>query len=422
MDIVLNAVQIIDPKSPLNGQKKNILISNGIIKRISDKPIEAEKLIEGDDMYLTPGWFDMWSFIGDPGLEHKEDLESGTNSAAAGGFTEIALLPNTIPTVQNKNLINYLKNKSKFFLTQVYPYGAITQDTEGKDITEMIDMHTAGAVAFTDGIKPVWNTDILLKSLLYSKKFDGLIIQKPEDKWLNMFGTMNEGVNSTLLGMKGMPAISEEITIERDLRLLEYSDARIHFANISTAKSVELIKMAKQSGLKVSCDVAAYQLYFDDEYLSTFDANFKVNPPLRTKKDIDALIQGLKDDTIDAIVSSHIPQDEESKKLEFDLAEFGAIGFQTVLPVINHLMDKVSLDKLISKLVYSSRQLLKIPVPEIKQGELANLTLFDPNKEWIYNSKSNKSKSNNTPFWDKHLKGKVIGVFNNNQVVLDEGF
>ena len=284
----------------------------------------------------------------------------------------------------------------------------------------MIDLHHAGAVAFSDGIHPIWHTDILLKSLQYLQKFNGLLINLPEDTRLNLFGTMNEGVNSTMLGMKGMPKLSEALIVQRDLELSQYAGGRLHFTNISSERSVAMIKAAKKRGLEVSCDIAAFQTAFDDSALSGFDTNFKVNPPFREKKDNKALIKGLQEGTIDVIVSSHIPQDEESKKLEFDLADFGIISLQTVAHNLSVLSDSVDMELLIKAVSHNPRKLLHLPVPAIKEGEHANLTLFDPAHEWVLDSKSNKSRSKNSPFWSKTIKGKAVAVFNQGKQYIDD--
>jgi dihydroorotase len=420
MDILIKEAEIICSSSPFHNQKKNIYISNGVIKTISDDHFKADHVIEGANLKVSIGWFDMWAFFGDPGHEHKEDLDSGCMAAAAGGFTGVALLPNSHPPVQTKNAISYLKSHNHNAITQIFPFGAVTVDLKGEDITEMIDMSQAGAVAFTDGFKPLWNTDILLKSLLYLKKFGGLLIQKPEDKWLNMLGVMNESTNSAMLGLKGMPSIAEEITIERDLRLLEYSGGKIHFANISTARSVEIIRKAKKNGMNVTCDIAAHQIAFDDSALLEFETQLKVNPPFRGKTDIEALIEGLKDDTIDLIVSSHNPHDEESKNLEFDMAEFGIIGLQTLFPVVNRISTKVGMEKLIMKITEMPRKILGIEIPELKEGAKASLTVFDPETEWVFNEQINYSKSDNSPFLGQSMKGKVIATINNNLVWINE--
>lgn len=416
MDILIKDAEIIDDRSPLHKQKKNIFISGGFIKSISDQISPADTIVEGAGLQVSIGWFDMRSFFGDPGYEYKEDLDSGCRAAAAGGFTDVALLPNSKPVVQSKNAISYLKSHNYRSLTQIHPIGAATIDLKGEDITEMIDMKHAGAVAFSDGFKPIWNTDILLKSLLYLKNLDALLIQKPEDKWLNMLGMMNESAASAGLGLKGMPAIAEAVAIERDLRILEYCGGRLHFANISTARAVDLVRNAKKRGLQVTCDIAAHQLSFTDDDLSGFDSNLKVNPPFRGQRDILELKKGLQDGTIDAIVTSHNPQDEESKMVEFDMAEFGIIGLQTAFPLINNLADEMDMSLLIRKITVVPRKLFGLPVPEIKEGAPASLTVFSPDAEWVFDKHNNYSRSANSPFLGKTLRGKAVATINNDLV------
>ena len=279
---------------------------------------------------------------------------------------------------------------------------------------EELDLHEAGAVAFTDGLKPIWHTDIVLKALQYLQKFNGVLIDHPEDTWLNLFGQMHEGVTSTRLGLKGMPRIAEEIVIGKHIELLNYAGGKLHLARISAAKSVDLIRAAKKKA-KLSCDVAAYQPLFDDNLLSDFDTNYKVNPPLREKADNEALIKGLKDGTIDVICSGHLPHDDESKNLEFDLAEFGIINLQTFGAHLTALSKYVDWATLIEKVTSGPREVLNAEVPKIDEGVKANLTLFDPDKIWVLDDKSNQSKSKNSPWFGKELKGKAVAVFNNSR-------
>jgi len=412
MNITFRSATILDPRSKHHNKQVDISIKSGRINKIGKVDGSSGKEIDAKEMFVSPGWFDMSCMFGDPGFEFKEDRQSGCATAAAGGFTGVALLPNTNPVVETKNDIAYLKTLNSHHVASIFPVAAVTKGAKGEDLTEMIDLHHAGAVAFSDGVNSLWNSDILLKTLLYLQKFGGLLISRPEDTMLTQFGSMNEGLQSTISGMKGMPNISEELMIVRDLRILEYTGGKIHFANISTAESVKLIRNAKKEGFKVTCDVAAHQLVLDDSLIHDFDTNLKVNPPLRTKKDITALIKGLEDDTIDAIVSAHRPQDEESKKLEFDHAEFGQIGLQTVLPILIQLSGKLPLEKMIQKLTVAPRVILGLEIPELKNGAEANLTVFDPKSKWTFDKGSNHSKSINSWFYGKELVGRVIATVN----------
>jgi dihydroorotase len=420
MKILIQSAKIISKGSPHHLKKRNVLIANGRIAEIGDKNYQADKVIEADGMLLSIGWFDLGAYVGDPGLEHKEDLASIGKAAAAGGFTEIALLPNTQPTVQSKNEISYITQGNANRLVELHTLAAITKNCKGEELTEMIDLHQAGAVAFTDGLKSIWHTDIFLKSLQYLQKFDGLLIDHPEDNWLNLFGQMHEGINSTALGMKGMPRIAEEVAVRKNLELLEYAGGRLHFARISTAKTVMMIRSAKKKGLNVSCDITGYQALLDDSLLEDFDTNYKVNPPLREKSDNEALIKGLKDGTIEVLTSGHLPQDDESKLLEFDHADFGMTNLQTFASQLTTLSKSVDMDELIEKVTTAPRTLLQMEIPKIEVEEKANLTLFDPNAEWKFDEKSNYSKSKNSPWLGKVLKGKAVAVFNNGRVKTDE--
>jgi dihydroorotase len=418
MKILIQAPEILDPNSPFHQKEKNVLIQNGRISAIGDKNFSADKTIKAEGMKLSVGWFDLGTFIGDPGLEYKEDLESGTRAAAAGGFTEIAMLPNTSPCVQTKNEISYLMRGNQNRLVQIHPMASVTHNNKGEELTEMIDLHAAGAVAFTDGLKPVWHTDIFLKSLQYLQKFNGVLIDHPEDYWLNLFGQMHEGVNSTRLGLKGMPRIAEEIVIGKNLELLQYGGGRLHLSRVSTPKSLELIKAAKKK-FQVTCDVTAFQALLDDSMLADFDTNFKVNPPLRERVDSESIIKGLRDGTIDVLCSGHMPQDEESKNLEFDRAEFGMIALQSFCAHLTSLSKNVDWAVLIEKVTTGPRQVLQLEVPRIEEDANANLTLIDPAHKWVLEEKTNYSKSKNSPWFGKELTGKAIAVFNNGKSWLD---
>lgn len=418
MKVLIQGAEIIDSHSPHHEKEKNVLIQNGRIVSISDKSSQADKVIDAEGMKLSVGWFDLGAFVGDPGLEYKEDLDSLSRAAASGGFTEVAVLPNTQPAIQTKNEVSYLSRNNANRLVQLHALAAVTKNCKGEELTEMIDLHEAGAVAFTDGLKPIWHTDILLKSLQYLQKIDGLLIDIPEDQFLNMFGQMNEGIQSTMLGLKGMPRIAEEIIISRNLELLGYAGGRLHFSRLSSGRSVDLIRAAKKK-LNVTCGIASYQPLLDDSMVAGFDTSYKVNPPLREKADQEALIKGLKDGTIDVIVSGHVPQDEESKNLEFDLAEFGMINLQTFASNLVSLSKWVDYTTLIERVTIAPRKLLNFEIPKIEVDEKANLTLLDPDRVWTLDEKSNLSKSRNSPWWNKKIVGKVAAVFNNGKQWID---
>ena len=414
MNLLIKSATIIDPNSPFNQQIADLLIEKGHISKIA-ADIEADaEVIDAEGKYISPGFFDLNCNIGELGLETKEDLYTGTKAAAAGGFTGIALMPNTIPPVHSKAEIEYLMNRAKKNLVDVYPLGAISYKREGRDLAEMYDMYLSGAKAFTDGDRPVQDAGLMERALLYAQGFDALVFSYPEDTAIAGKAKVIEGEISTLLGMKGIPSLAEELMIARDLYLAEYTGSKIHFSTISTTRSVELIREAKRKGLEVTCDVAAHHLVLTDEALIGFDSLYKVKPPLRTQDDVEALLNGLIDGTIDAIVTQHTPHEVEFKNVEFEVAEYGIIGLQTALSLV--LKAGLDINLIVQKFAIGPREILNVDIPVIAEGEPANFVLFDADAEWEYTSKNNRSKSYNSPFMGQNLKGKVLLTFNNNQV------
>lgn len=425
MQLLIRSARIIDSASSFDGQTCDILIENGLIRQIgTDLSVDqGTRTIEAANLHVSPGWVDMRVLAQDPGYEHKEDLTSVCQAAAAGGFTDIAVLPNTMPVVDAKGTLGYVRRMAEGQPVRVHVIAAVTKKAAGEDFTEMLDLHQAGAVAFSDGTHPLQNPDLVLKTLQYLQPINGLLMNRPEETLLTRFGQMHEGVQSTLLGLKGMPALAEELLIERDLRLLDYvlgetagtkgeeatfKAPALHFSTVSSARSVELIRQAKAKGMPVSCDVAAHQLVFDDSKLASFDTNLKVNPPFRGPEDVAALWTGLADGTIDAIVSDHSPQDAESKNLEFDQAEFGMIGLETVFGAVISHNRGLSITQIIDKLTTQPRRILRLPETHIAEGQPTSLTLFDPTETWQYTR--TLSKSVNSPFLGQTLTGRVIGT------------
>ncbi|MCW3083894.1 MAG: dihydroorotase [Bacteroidetes bacterium] len=422
MNILIKQAHIIDPNSPHHGKTMDVLIENGTITSIKSK-ITADKnvkTIEAANLHLSNGWLDLQANFCDPGFEHKEDLQSGMKAAAAGGFTGVAVVSGTNPPVHSKAQIQYIKNNTDGAIVDVYPVGTTTQNREGKELSEMYDMQQAGAVAFSDDKNAIANAGILMRALLYSKNFDGLVMTHCDDKSISQDGKMNEGEISTRLGLKGIPALAEELMIARNISLAEYTDAPIHISNISTQRSVELIRQAKAKGLKVTSSVTAYNIALHDGLLTGFDSNYKLSPPLRTKTDLEAIRKGIADGTIDAITSDHRPQDIESKEVEFDHASNGMIGLQTAFGLINSNKGKVKLETIIETLTSNPRNILKLKQPLIREGEPANITLFDPEQEYTLEKKHILSKSANTPFTGTTFKGKVIGIINKKQITLNK--
>jgi dihydroorotase len=419
MKILIQSPEIVDQNSPFHLKEKNVLIVNGKIAEIGEKNFSADRVIEAEGMILSPGWFDIGTVVGEPGFEHKEDVDSLSKAAAAGGFTSLAVYPNTNPAIQTKSDITHLTRKNETRLVQIFPIASVTRDNKGTDLTEMLDLNDAGAIAFSDGLKPITNTDIFLKALQYVKKFNGVVIDHAQDAWLDLFGQMNESPVSASLGLKGMPKLSEEVAASRNIKLLVYSESRLHLARVSAPRVLDLIRTAKKKGANLTCDITAYQATLSDAVLTDFDTNYKVNPPLREKSDNDNLIKGLQDGLIDIICSGHIPQDEESKVVEFDHAEFGIINLQTVASQLTALSKEVAWEDLMEKISINPAALMQAELPVIEPDAKANLTLLDPGIEWTFDEKNNLSKSKNSPWLGQKLKGKVRAVFNNNKHWID---
>ncbi|MHB1922281.1 MAG: dihydroorotase [Chitinophagaceae bacterium] len=416
MQLLIKKVRIISPQSTYHGKIKDIYIKDGKIKDIQDRlePQEVPVLAE-ENLHISIGWMDPFADFCDPGFEYREDLMTGCLSAAAGGYTEIMLVPNTHPAIQSKSQIEYILNKNKGNLVDIHPIGAISKNLEGISLAEMYEMASSGAVAFSDGLKPLQTSGLLLKALQYVKTFKGIIIQVPDDCSISKYGLMNEGIHSTRFGMPGKPSIAEEIMISRDIELTKYADSRIHFTGVSTQKGLELITQAKKEGVQVTCSVTPYHISLSDEALEDYNANLKVNPPLRSKEDVAALLEGISNGWVDCFASHHIPQNRDAKLVEFEYAKDGMIGLETAFGIINKSMQGTNLEKIISMLTTQPREIFNIPIPKIELNEDANLTIFNPDLEWAWTEKDNQSKSCNSPFFHKILKGKVLGIIHNNK-------
>ena len=420
MNALIKSAKVIDLNSKLNGKTVDILIEKGIISKIGTNIKNPKKVqeISFKDLHISSGWFDMRVNFCDPGHEYKEDLNSGLKAAAKGGFTGVMIMPDTTPTNDSKSGIEYIINKAKGNIVDALPAGSLSQNCDGKEIAEMYDMHSAGAVAFTDNKKSINKASLMNRALLYSQSFNGLIMNFPNDAELCNGGQINEGVVSTQLGLKGIPNLSEELMVSRDIYLAEYCNSRIHLTNITTKQSVRLIKEAKKKGIKISADTNSSHLLLDEAELLHFDNNCKVMPPLRTKEDIKALVTGLKDGTIDVICSDHTPEDIENKQCEFDNAAFGMINLQTSFGAANTaLNDKLKIDEIISKITSGPRQILGLDNPEIKEGAKANITLFSAKEKWSLQKNEIVSKAKNTPLFGRDLVGKVYGIINNDQLI-----
>ncbi|MEH6306017.1 dihydroorotase [Olivibacter sp. CPCC 100613] len=415
--ILIKSATLAFPGHEKNGQLLDVLISRGIIETIgNENSLDDENaiIVEADGQYLAPGFFDLNVNLGEPGLETKETVESGCAAAAAGGFTGLAMHPNTEPALHSKGEIAMVVNLAKNQLVSLYPVGAISKERVGNDLAELYDMKLAGAIAFSNGNKSIQQAELMSRALLYCKGFGALVMSFAEDASIANRAKMNEGIVSTYLGMKGNPGLAEELMVSRDLSLANYHNTTIHFSTISTKGSVSLIKEAKQRGIQVTCDVAAHHLVLTDEKIVGFDSNYKVSPPLRTEEDIHALQEGLLDGTIDAIVSQHTPHEVEYKRVEFEIAKNGIIGLQTALPLL--LNAKLPIDLIVEKMAINPRKILALPVPSLTTGAEANLVLFNPEENWTFDASTNYSKSTNSPFYGTTLMGRVNLVVNNNKV------
>lgn len=424
MDIIIRAARVIHPGSPYHSKVVDILVSNGKIKKIAAKIADAGRAreVKAPNLHVSLGWVDMNVNLYDPGYEHKETVESGCRAAAAGGFTHICVMPGSQPITQSKAQVDYLINKSKDTIVSVHPVGALTHDLQGKDLADMYDMHKAGAIAFSDGLRPSPSGGMIERALLYVKAFGGLVMNHPEDKSISKNGMMNEGVTSTRLGLPGAPALAEEIAVNRDIYLLDYTESRLHLLDISVAGSVALIKAAKKKNQALTASVNAYNLLLDETAVGQYNTSCKVNPHLRSKADINALIKGIADGTIDTITSQHNPQDEECKKLEFDKADYGMIGLETAYAVANTaLQGKADATRLVELFSLNARRILGLPVAPFAEGAEADLTLFDPDRKWTFAEKDIRSQSKNTPFIGTAFTGKVMGVIHKDKIALTDG-
>ncbi len=418
--LLIQKATVLDPNSKHHHKRRDLLINaTGHIEDIrATISIKKAKRIEARGAYLSPGWIDVGVQVSDPGYEHREDIGSVAAAAAAGGYTAILCQPNTAPVVHSKSEVAYLKERTHDALVDFFPMGAISRDCAGADLTEMNDMFHAGAVAFTDGKCPVQNSGLMQRALLYSKSFDGIVLNQPHDASLAANGQMHEGVVSTMLGMKGIPALAEELMARRDIALARYTDARLHLSNISTTSSVGMVKEARRKGMKLTASTTAMNLIFDDNKLADYDTHYKVMPPLREKKDCKALLKALKTGTLDFISSNHMPLEEEVKKLEFPQACFGAIGLETTYALLNtYLGDQCTQEEFVHWLSLNARAIFRLPTPRIETGELANCTLFHPKVKWTFTESDIRSKSRNSPYLGTTFTGKVLAVANNAQMV-----
>lgn len=417
MNILIKSATIIDSKSEFHNQTLDILVEKGTIKRIekSIKNSANYKELNLDNLHVSQGWFDSSVCFGEPGYEERETIENGLRTAASSGFTAVAVNPNTNPVIDSNSDISFLKSKAKEHLVSLHPIGALTNKCNGTELAELFDMKNAGAVAFGDYKKSTSNSNLLKLALQYASGFNGLICSFPQDDKIAGVGVMNEHITSATLGLKGIPNIAEELQVARDLNLLEYTNGKLHIPTISTAKSVDLIRQAKKKKLDVSCSVSIHNLCLTDEVISEFDTKYKVLPPLRTQTDVNALIEGLKDGTIDMVTSDHNPLDIEHKRVEFDHAYYGTIGLESAFGALQTVF---TLKKSV-ELLTRGKERFNVENEPINIGNKLNITLFNPVINYTFSMNDIESKSKNAIFENQQLKGKVYGVIAKNQVYLN---
>lgn len=416
MKILLKSATIVDDASKHHQQQQDILIENGKIVKIAPSvdASDGTQVISLENLHVSSGWFDSSVSFGEPGFEERETIENGLQTAAHSGFTNVALNTNTNPVADSKGIIQFIKSKAEFHAVNLYPIGALTVGSQGVDLAELFDMKSEGAVSFYDYKNPISNANLLKIALQYCQNFDGLVQSFPLEKSVARNGQVHEDVQSTRLGLRGIPAFSEELQINRDLAILEYTGGKLHFPTVSTKNSVAMIRDAKKRGLNVSCSVAIFNLTLNDSVLESFDSNYKLMPPLRSDEDIEALIEGLKDGTIDGVTSDHNPIDVERKKLEFEYAYFGSIGLESCFGALNKTVGVANAVKALNRL----KAIFEVPTHTLAEGQIADLTLFNPDKEWTFTKNDILSTSKNAALIDLKLKGKSYGIFANNQLIL----
>ncbi len=422
MQVLIRQAKIADPGSDFHDKVVDILVEDGVIKDIATSlKVKADTVVEAEDLHVSTGWTDIFTDYREPGYEHKETITSGLNAAAAGGFANVFTVPNTNPVVDTKSVVQFVLQKANGHATSLRPLGAISQGLEGKNLAEMLDMQHNGAIAFTDGWKPVQNANLLLKALEYVKSFDGTVIQVPVEAALSAGGLMHEGPVSTKLGMAGIPALAETLIIHRDIELARYTESKLHITGVSSAESVELIRKAKKEGVNVTCSVTPYHLALTDESLNTYSSLYKVSPPLRSEADRQALIKGLKDGIIDCIASHHRPQEWDAKEKEFEYAADGMNIQEIAFAIVwNAAGKKVGLERIVDAMTTAPAKIFGLETGNIKKGSKATLTLFSTTAHTTLHNGDVISASRNNPFLGQQILGKVIGMINNDKIYLNK--
>jgi dihydroorotase len=421
MQLLLKGGRLIDPATGRDEECDCHLVDGRIEQLGRGLSVAAAQVIDLRGKIVAPGFIDMHVHLREPGFEHKETIETGVAAAAAGGFTAVCCMPNTNPPIDDESVVRYIHAKAHVALNglvDVYPVGAVTKERKGEHLAPLAELAAAGAVAFSDDGDPVYDAEIMRRALEYSAMYRRPIIQHAQDPSLTRGAAMNEGFTASVLGLPGWPSVAEEIMIARDIRLAEYTGGTYHVAHLSTAGGVELVRQGKAKGIKVTAEVTPHHFTLTDDVVRSFDTNTKMNPPLRTREDIEAIKQGLRDGTIDVIATDHAPHSFDEKEVEYVAAPFGIVGLETAIGIaITELLLKgvLSLGQLVEKLSINPRRLLGLPTVAVKEGAMANLTIFDPAAQWVVDPQSFRSKSRNTPFRGVKLTGKPVGVLNNGE-------
>ncbi|MDZ7845763.1 MAG: dihydroorotase [Owenweeksia sp.] len=416
--ILIKQARVIDPQSEHHQQKIDILLENDQVQKVAPTiEDEAARQISHKNLHISPGWFDLRVNFNDPGREEREDLETGIRAAIAGGFTGVGLSPQTEPPLDSKADIEYIYQRSEGYPLNVFPYGSISKAMAGQELSEMYDMHQSGAVGFSHGKVALTNAALVKLALQYAREFAPPLHLMPLDESLARHGQMHEGQVSTYLGLRGIPTLAEEIGLLRDLHLAGYAETGVHLTGISSAGAVNLLKEAHRLGTPFTADVALPNLIFTDEMLESYDTNYKLLPPLRSEDDRKMLLQAIQEEIIQVVTSDHSPVDIENKKCEFDQADYGSIGLQTLFGALGNLRDELGLEQIVKLISINPRKILNLPVPIVSEGSWAEFTLFDPDLEWTFSRGMVESKSYNSPFLEKQLRGQALGIINNGILV-----
>lgn len=431
MKTLIKNGHLVDPKNKID-EMMDILVEDGRVKKVSKKisdgstnsPFIADRVIDAKGKIVCPGLLDIHVHLRQPGFEYKETIETGLRAAVKGGFTGVCPMPNTYPVSDRRSDMEFLVGEAKrLSLIRVWPVGAVTLRQEGKELTEFGELKNGGAVALSDDGHPISDSNILRRALQYAKKFDFVIMVHCQDEGLFCGGCMNEGFVSTRLGLPGIPAEAESIEVARDIQLADLTGGRLHFCHISSKKSLDLIRQAKAQGSQVTAETCPHYFHLTDETVLHYNTNAKMNPPLRTKEDVEAIKKALKENTLDVISTDHAPHAESEKEAEFDKAPFGIIGLESSLPLSLQLVSEkvLTISELVRKMSLRPAEILRVDRGHLSVGTFADITVFDPESTWVFEKEKLESKSKNSPFLGWKMKGKATDVLVEGRQVLKDG-